>query len=80
MTSRGCDDRFLARLCSRFPSAPTGVSHEALPPYVASGIRALDEDGTACFADYYLRLTNDGGRVQGAGTGHVDPADSPDAE
>ena len=26
-----------------------------------SGIRALDEDGTACSADYYLRLTNDGG-------------------
>ncbi|GAA1260407.1 discoidin domain-containing protein [Sphaerisporangium rubeum] len=28
-----------------------------------SGIRALDEDGTACSADYYLRLTNDGGRM-----------------
>jgi hypothetical protein len=25
-----------------------------------SGFRALDEDGTACSADYYLRLTNDG--------------------
>ncbi|MCA1219457.1 discoidin domain-containing protein [Streptomyces sp. 8L] len=28
-----------------------------------SGFLALDEDGTACSADYYLRLTNDGGRM-----------------
>lgn len=28
-----------------------------------SGIYALDEDGTACSADYYLRLTGDGGRM-----------------
>ncbi|GIJ61794.1 discoidin domain-containing protein [Virgisporangium aurantiacum] len=28
-----------------------------------SGMRALDEDGTPCSADYYLRLTNDGGRM-----------------
>lgn len=28
-----------------------------------SGIRALDEDGTACSADYYLRITTDGGRM-----------------
>ncbi len=28
-----------------------------------SGIRALNEDGTACSADYYLRLTNDGGKM-----------------
>jgi F5/8 type C domain-containing protein len=28
-----------------------------------SGIRALDEDGTACSADYYLRITGDGGRM-----------------
>ncbi|WP_431257316.1 lectin [Roseateles chitinivorans] len=28
-----------------------------------SGILALDEDGTACSSDYYLRLTNDGGRM-----------------
>jgi len=28
-----------------------------------SGIRALDEDGTACSADYYLRITADGGRM-----------------
>jgi hypothetical protein len=27
------------------------------------GIRALDEDGTACSADYYLRITGDGGRM-----------------
>ncbi|MDT7786990.1 MAG: hypothetical protein QOF58_5409, partial [Pseudonocardiales bacterium] len=28
-----------------------------------SGYLALDEDGTRCSADYYLRLTNDGGRM-----------------
>ena len=28
-----------------------------------SGIRALDEDGTFCSSDYYLRITGDGGRV-----------------
>ena len=28
-----------------------------------SGLNSLDEDGTACSADYYLRLTNDGGRM-----------------
>jgi hypothetical protein len=28
-----------------------------------SGIRALDEDGTACSADYYLRITGDGGKM-----------------
>ncbi|GIJ73458.1 discoidin domain-containing protein [Virgisporangium ochraceum] len=28
-----------------------------------SGMRALDEDGTPCSADYYLRLTDDGGRM-----------------
>ena len=30
---------------------------------VGSGIRALDEDGTSCSADYYLRITADGGRM-----------------
>ncbi|MFC1406929.1 xylosidase [Streptacidiphilus cavernicola] len=28
-----------------------------------SGLLSLDEDGTACSADYYLRLTGDGGRM-----------------
>jgi hypothetical protein len=28
-----------------------------------SGIRALDEDGTFCSSDYYLRITADGGRM-----------------
>ncbi|MFD8965510.1 glycoside hydrolase family 71/99-like protein [Streptomyces sp. NPDC059568] len=28
-----------------------------------SGIWALDEDGTSCSSDYYLRLTGDGGRM-----------------
>jgi hypothetical protein len=28
-----------------------------------TGIRALDEDGTACSADYYLRITTDGGQM-----------------
>jgi hypothetical protein len=30
---------------------------------VNSGFLALDEDGTACSSDYYLRLTGDGGRM-----------------
>jgi hypothetical protein len=30
---------------------------------VGSGMLALDEDGTVCSADYYLRLTADGGRM-----------------
>ena len=29
----------------------------------SSGLLALDEDGTACSSDYYLRLTADGGRM-----------------
>jgi len=28
-----------------------------------AGIRALDEDGTHCDADYYLRITTDGGKM-----------------
>jgi len=28
-----------------------------------SGLLALDEDGTPCSSDYYLRLTADGGRM-----------------
>ncbi|WP_432160315.1 discoidin domain-containing protein [Streptomyces sp. NRRL F-5630] len=28
-----------------------------------SGIKALDEDGTPCSSDYYLRLTGDGGKL-----------------
>jgi hypothetical protein len=28
-----------------------------------SGFWALDEDGTACTSDYYLRLTRDGGKM-----------------
>ena len=39
-------------------TAPTAASVPA-----GSGIRALDEDGTACSADYYLRITADGGRM-----------------
>jgi hypothetical protein len=39
-------------------TAPT----QALVP-VGSGLESLDEDGTACSADYYLRLTADGGRM-----------------
>ncbi|MEV0778325.1 discoidin domain-containing protein [Streptomyces sp. NPDC050433] len=41
--------------------AKTAESAAYVP--VGSGIRALDEDGTACSADYYLRLTGDGGRM-----------------
>ncbi|TDW21646.1 glycoside hydrolase family 71/99-like protein [Kribbella kalugense] len=41
--------------------AKTAESSAWIPS--SSGIRALDEDGTACSSDYYLRLTNDGGRM-----------------
>ncbi|GIF25635.1 hypothetical protein BJ973_003913 [Actinoplanes tereljensis] len=41
--------------------AKTAETSAAVP--AGTGIRALDEDGTACSADYYLRLTTDGGRM-----------------
>ena len=41
--------------------AKTAETAASVP--AGSGIRALDEDGTACSADYYLRLTGDGGRM-----------------
>jgi hypothetical protein len=39
----------------------TAATAAAVP--VGSSLYALDEDGTACSTDYYLRLTNDGGRM-----------------
>ena len=39
----------------------TAATTAAVP--TNSGLLALDEDGTACSTDYYLRLTNDGGRM-----------------
>ncbi|WP_435177650.1 discoidin domain-containing protein [Actinacidiphila sp. bgisy145] len=41
--------------------AKTAESQQWVP--ADSGFLALDEDGTACSADYYLRLTGDGGRM-----------------
>ncbi|MCX5562533.1 glycoside hydrolase family 71/99-like protein [Streptomyces sp. NBC_00038] len=41
--------------------AKTAETGAAVPS--GSGIWALDEDGTPCSADYYLRLTGDGGRM-----------------
>src|SRR5215475_8386252 len=41
--------------------AKTAESAAFVP--AGSGLWALDEDGTACSADYYLRLTGDGGRM-----------------
>jgi hypothetical protein len=41
--------------------AKTAESAAFLP--TNSGMLALDEDGTACSSDYYLRLTADGGRM-----------------
>jgi hypothetical protein len=38
------------------------AENAAMTP-AGSGLLALDEDGTACSSDYYLRLTNDGGRM-----------------
>ncbi|GIJ79171.1 F5/8 type C domain-containing protein [Micromonospora phaseoli] len=41
--------------------AKTSETQASTPAGV--GIRALDEDGTFCSADYYLRITADGGRM-----------------
>jgi hypothetical protein len=41
--------------------AKTAASQATTP--VGSGLLALDEDGTACSSDYYLRLTGDGGKM-----------------
>jgi hypothetical protein len=38
------------------------AEHASTVP-VGSGLLALDEDGTTCSSDYYLRLTGDGGRM-----------------
>jgi chitodextrinase len=38
------------------------AEHAATVP-AGSGLWALDEDGTTCSSDYYLRLTADGGRM-----------------
>ncbi|MEV6367988.1 discoidin domain-containing protein [Micromonospora musae] len=41
--------------------AKTSETQASTP--AGAGIRALDEDGTACSSDYYLRITADGGRM-----------------
>jgi len=38
------------------------AENQSMSP-TGSGLLALDEDGTACSSDYYLRLTADGGRM-----------------
>jgi hypothetical protein len=41
--------------------AKTAPNSSTIP--AGSGLWGLDEDGTACSSDYYLRLTRDGGRM-----------------
>jgi hypothetical protein len=41
--------------------AKTAATQAGVP--AGSGLASLDQDGTACSSDYYLRLTNDGGRM-----------------
>jgi hypothetical protein len=41
--------------------AKTAETQSGVP--AGSGLLALNQDGTACSADYYLRLTADGGRM-----------------
>jgi hypothetical protein len=41
--------------------AKTAENQSMVP--AGSGFLALDEDGTACSSDYYLRLTGDGGKM-----------------
>jgi hypothetical protein len=43
--------------------AKTAENASMVPSGSGSGLWALDEDGTACSSDYYLRLTGDGGRM-----------------
>jgi hypothetical protein len=41
--------------------AKTAATQDEVP--AGAGFMTLDEDGTACSADYYLRLTQDGGKM-----------------
>jgi hypothetical protein len=41
--------------------AKTAATSASVP--AGSGFLALDEDGTACSSDYYMRLTGDGGKM-----------------
>jgi hypothetical protein len=41
--------------------AKTAATQATVP--AGSGLLSLDEDGTACSSDYYLRITADGGRM-----------------
>lgn len=41
--------------------AKTAATQDEVP--VGSGFLSLDEDGTSCSSDYYLRLTGDGGKM-----------------
>lgn len=41
--------------------AKTAETQQFVP--AGSGFMSLDEDGTACSADYYLRLTGDGAKM-----------------
>ena len=41
--------------------AKTAESQQFVP--AGSGFQSLDEDGTACSSDYYLRLTGDGAKM-----------------
>ena len=41
--------------------AKTAETQDDVP--TGLGIKSLDEDGTPCSSDYYLRLTNDGGKM-----------------
>lgn len=41
--------------------AKTASTQQEVP--AGAGFKSLDEDGTACSSDYYLRLTRDGGKM-----------------
>ena len=67
---------------SRCSTSSTRATRSPRPPRppacvpAGSGLLALDEDGTACSSDYYLRLTGDGGRMlKGQLALTADPAD-----
>jgi len=50
--------------------ANTAESQDWIPQ--GSSFRTLDEDGTRCTADYYLRLTHDGSRMFKGESAHVE--------
>jgi hypothetical protein len=64
MARAGCSGAFISMFDEYGEGnqiAATAETQADVP--VGSGLLALDEDGTKCSSDYYVRLTGDGGRM-----------------